>query len=417
MFNSFFPKPRLFLISIIVFAIAACALWYLFDIQFGDRLGFFRDPGDDHPIVGLSFFATPQFLWFYGYCGLCAAAFSAFWFLWSPNKWQWWSIPGSMLIVFTVYFNVQVSVALNNWRRPFWDAIQDALSGHSKTTAGDIYSLLLIFAEIAFVWMVVYVLTKFFVSHYIFRWRTAMNDYYMARWSDIRGIEGAAQRVQEDTMRFATIVEDLGSSVVDSVLSLIAFLPILLALSHHVAMLPIVGKIPYPLVVASIFWSLFGTVLLAGAGIKLPGLTFLNQRVEAAYRKELVYGEDNPGRCQPTTVSDLFSQVKRNYFRLYFHYAYFNIFRGLYIQADAIFVIVILIPTIAAGLITFGILQQILSAFGQVSGSFQFLVNSWTTIIELLSIHKRLMAFEAAFTGTKLPEIDRNYVPVPAPAE
>ena len=36
----------------------------------------------------------------------------------------------------------------------------------------------------------------------------------------------------------------------------------------------------------------FGTVLLMVVGNKLPGLQFNNQKVEAAYRKELVYGED-----------------------------------------------------------------------------------------------------------------------------
>ena len=39
----------------------------------------------------------------------------------------------------------------------------------------------------------------------------------------------------------------------------------------------------------------FGTVLLMVVGIKLPGLQFNNQKVEAAYRKELVYGEDHEG--------------------------------------------------------------------------------------------------------------------------
>ena len=52
--------------------------------------------------------------------------------------------------------------------------------------------------------MGVYVITNFFVSHYVFRWRTAMNDYYTSRWDQVRKIEGASQRIQEDTMRFAT---------------------------------------------------------------------------------------------------------------------------------------------------------------------------------------------------------------------
>ena len=54
------------------------------------------------------------------------------------------------------------------------------------------------------------VLTAFFVSHYIFRWRTAMNGYYVANWPRLRTIEGASQRVQEDTMRFSSTMEDLG---------------------------------------------------------------------------------------------------------------------------------------------------------------------------------------------------------------
>ena len=52
-------------------------------------------------------------------------------------------------------------------------------------------------------------------------------------------------------------------------------------------------------------------------------------------------------------------------------------------------------PTIVAGIITLGVLQQILRAFDRVETSFQFLVNSWSTIVELISIYKRLRAFES----------------------
>ena len=138
----------------------------------------------------------------------------------------------------------------------------------------------------------------------------------------------------------------------------------------------------------------------------MPGLEFKNQRVEAAFRKELVYGEDDEFRAQPPTLKELFANVRKNYFRLYFNYMYFNVARMLYLQADNIFVYVLLIPTIAAGAITFGILQQILTAFNQVSNSFQYLVNSWTTIVELLSVYKRLTSFEAAIKHEPLPGLD-----------
>jgi peptide/bleomycin uptake transporter len=39
-------------------------------------------------------------------------------------------------------------------------------------------------------------------------------------------------------------------------------------------------------------------------------------------------------------------------------------------------------------------MQQIVRAFGRVESSFQYLVNSWTDIVELISVFKRLRAFE-----------------------
>ena len=151
-------------------------------------------------------------------------------------------------------------------------------------------------------------------------------------------------------MRFAAIMEGLGVAFVDSIMTLIAFLPVLAALSIHVETLPIIGAIPYPLVTLSIVWSIFGTVLLLVAGIKLPGLEFKNQRVEAAFRKELVLGEESEDSAQPVTLKELFSNVRRNYFRIYLHYTYFNLFRYLYLQADNVIVYIFLIPTIVSGL-------------------------------------------------------------------
>ncbi len=108
------------------------------------------------------------------------------------------------------------------------------------------------FLVLALTYVLIAVFTSFFVSHYVFRWRTAMNDYYTARWTSVRHIEGASQRIQEDTMRFAAIMKSLGVSIVDAVMTLIAFLPVLLELSKNVKTLPIVGEIAYPLFYAAI---------------------------------------------------------------------------------------------------------------------------------------------------------------------
>jgi peptide/bleomycin uptake transporter len=406
MFKSFFPDSRWFWPSVILWAVICCGVWFEFSSVIGTLLGL--NMNEKEPVIGLGHFVTDTFKLFYVYYAVSVAIFALFWFTLKPSRWQWWSIGGSAFILFSTYYSVQVSVAINNWRRPFFDGVQAALSPNSKVTTAQLYTLMLQFAEIAFVAVFIYVITRFFVSHYIFRWRTAMNDFYTSQWPQVRRIEGASQRVQEDTMRFATIMEGLGVSMVEAIMTLVAFLPVLWSLSAYVSELPVFGAVPAPLFTAAIAWSVFGTLLLAAVGIKLPGLEFRNQRVEAAYRKELVYGEDNAERAQPATLASLFQDVRSNYFRLYFHYMYFNVARSLYLQADNIFAYLILVPTIAAGKITFGILQQILTAFSQVSNSFQYLVNSWTTIVELLSVYKRLTAFEAAIKHEELPEIEHT---------
>lgn len=385
-------------------------VWYAGGAELGRHFGMGPTAPDASPIVGVAIFWSPPFLWFYLYYALAVALFAGFWHVYSPHPWANWSILGSALIIFVTYFQVQVSVAVNTWYGPFYDLIQAALSKSRPVTAAEFYWELATFAGIAFVAVTVFFLSRFFVSHYVFRWRTAMNTHYMSNWPQIRSIEGASQRVQDDTMRFSSTVEGLGANLIDSIMTLIAFLPVLLKLSANVTELPLVGEVPYALVVVAILWSLFGTGFLALVGIKLPGLQFRNQRVEAAYRKELVYGEDDSERAGPATVSDLFDNVRRNYFRLYFHYMYFNAARRFYLQTDNIFPYIILVPTIVAGKITLGPMNQILNAFGQVRESFQYLVNSWTTIVELLSIYKRLRALDAVISGEPLPEIDQRYL-------
>lgn len=410
MFLSFFPSPRLFFTSAALWTLAAVLFWYLAASDMGYLVGLPNPAPDAAPIIGVSVFWSPPFLWFYLYYGLAVGIFAGVWRVVSPQPWFYWSVLGTALIIFVIYFQVQVSVAINAWYGPFWDLVQAAVSKSRPVALGEFYTEILTFFSIASVAVTVMALNNFFVSHYLFRWRNAMNDFYTENWERLRHIEGASQRVQEDSKRFATLTETLGVNLVDAAMTLIAFLPLLHRLSANVSEVPILGAIPYPLVTAALLWSVFGTALVAIIGIRLPGLEFRNQRVEAAYRKELVYGEDDANRARPHTVMELFNAVRTNYFRLYFNYLYFNVGRYLYIQSDNIFPFIVLAPTIVAGKITLGPLNQILSAFGQVRDSLQFLLKSWPTMIELLSVYKRLRAFEATLEGEALPELDREYI-------
>lgn len=422
MFVSFFPRPKLLFSSAAIWALFCILFWYFVARDWGPTLslgglvgyGYLPALPEGADEAARAAFDEQQSwavgFWFYQYFIISILLFAGAWSRLSPHPWQKWSLWGSALILFVNWFLVQLDVMINEWFGTFYDMIQRALGEPGSVEAGEYYLQIATFLQIALVYVFVAVLFRFFVSHFIFRWRTAMNNYYMERWQQLRHIEGAAQRVQEDTMRFAQITEGLGVSMVDSLMTLIAFLPLLWVLSANVTSLPIIGEVSQGLVFVAIIWSIIGTALVALAGIRLPGLEFRNQRVEAAYRKELVYGEDNADRADPPTVRELFENVRRNYFRLYFNYMYFNVVRIFYLQIGNLVPYIALGPTIVSGAITLGVMQQIIRAFSRVESSFQYLVNSWTTIIELLSIYKRLQAFEATLRGEPLPEIDRRYL-------
>jgi peptide/bleomycin uptake transporter len=420
MFASFFPWPRVFFLSAVAWAIFCMAVWYLFARTLGEQLSLGFLVGLPYPAgTAVEDAATASItsnlgadVWLYQYMIVGGAIFAVAWSRIFPHRWFWWSVVAAEVILFIVWFQVQLDVLINTWFGTFYDTIQKALATPQSVTIDDYFAQLMTFLIIAMVAITVAVFNAFFVSHFIFRWRTAMNDYYVANWQKLRRIEGASQRIQEDTMRFASTMEGLGVSLVDSVMTLIAFLPILWGLSVYVKELPIFGAVPQALVVVALFWAIFGTGLLALAGIRLPGLEFRNQRVEAAYRKELVLGEDYEDRAQPPVLAELFANVRKNYFRIYLNYLYFNVARYCYLQAGVLVPYVALAPTIVAAGFTLGVMQQILRAFDRVQSSFQYLVNAWTTIVELISIYKRLKAFEATLHESPLDRIES--APVPA---
>jgi len=417
-FESFFPRPKVFALSFLGWSLFTVLLWYFAlkgaggMLSLGGLVGFsfpaeLAEGADEAAQAAFSEAqSAPQTFWLYQYVIACYVIFTVVWMRLADTKWARWSVAGSALIIFTTWFQVQIDVFINFWYRDFYDLIQRALQ------EGGTVDILEFNGQIATVFVVLVpaimlaVLKLFFTSHYVFRWRAAMNERYTTIWPKVRHIEGASQRIQDDTMRFARIVESLGVNIIDSFMTLIAFLPILWGLSEFVSEIPILGEVPQALVIVAIIWSVFGTGLIALAGYRLPGLEFRNQRVEASYRKELVLGEDDELRAQPPTLNELFGFVRQNYFRLYLEYTYFNLVRFTSLQVGNIVPFFALGPSIVAGAITFGLFQQIMNAFGRVENSFQFLINAWPTIIELISIQKRLAAFENAIANEELDRIE-----------
>ena len=450
MFRSFFPAPKLFFSSAALWLLASVLIWFtigepirsvvsidrfthpVISTEIQDQPTTASEPATGDPAAGAGQtnpnapaetasdappateadaaapnpaasaaegselnFLTAERVWLYQYVLMVALVFCVFWYFYKRNEWYWWSVVSTTVILLVIYFQVQVQAFVNEWSGAFFNTIQLALTQPGSVSPEQLYGLTWTIVLVTIPNVLVAVGLAFYTSHYVFRWRKAMNFYYMEYWPQIRTVEGAAQRVQEDTMRFAAIMEDLGTAFFDSLITLVVFLPLLWNLSSSISELPIFGATPGGLVWVALAGAAAGTALLAIVGIKLPGLNFANQRVEAAYRKELVLGEDFEDRAQPATVRELFAAVQKNYFRLYFHYTYFNLARYGYTNMVGYVPLLVMAPSILAGTLTMGLYQQIQIAFGQVFSSFQFFARAWTVIVELQSVVMRLRKFES----------------------
>jgi len=311
------------------------------------------------------------------------------------RKWLLWAWLGSAVILSSLWVQVKIDVKINEWFGVFYDMIQKALAQPNAITLQEYFGSLLSFITLAGMYIALYVAISFFTAHFLFRWRTAMVEWYHSVYDKARKIEGASQRVQEDTIKFTRIMEGLGTSFIESIMVLVQFVPILLGLSIGIPIF-FFGDWQYGLITGALIWTLGGTLFLIALGwiLRLVGVEYDLQKKEAAYRKILVIAEDD-GNVRPKTINELFDDVRSIHFLSYIRYLYFNVGRMAYLQANVLSAYVFLAPAIVAGVVTLGVMQQIIRAFGRVEGSMQYLLKAWPTIIELMSVYKRLREFES----------------------
>ena len=314
------------------------------------------------------------------------------------KKWLWWSWGGGLLLALSLLIQVTITVKINQWYKGFYDVLQKPMEYSISVFWDKIFE----FTYLALPYVVLATFTAYFTRLYAFRWREAITFDYMPLWTSGNAkVEGSAQRLQEDTMRFAKIVESLGLQVVRAIMTLIAFTPILWSLSDKV-IVPVFKDVPGSLVWVALATSLGSMLISWFVGWKLPGLEYNNQKVEAKFRKELVYGEDDRTTyAKPETILELFTGIKFNYHRLYLHYGYFDIWVNIYDQFMVIVPYLVMAPGLFTGAITLGFVIQVSNAFQRVHGSFSLFTQNWTTITELRSIHKRLKEFEIAIGYSK----------------
>ena len=367
------------------------------------------------------------------------------------RAWALWAWGGLLLLLGTIVIETLIQVRLNEWYGEMWDLMQVP----NPENIGEFWRLIIVFCSLAFPFICLRVASSFFAQHYAFRWRQAITQAYLPYWERAgQDIEGASQRLQQDPERFARIVENLGLGLFRSVLTLIAFVPILATLSQEVVesfhtwrdslaaseippilqnhgaeiqekfppLMETIGDgqtpaalggiefmatLPYSLVWIGIAIALLGTVGSYFVGLKLPGLEYNNQRVEARFRKRLVYAEDNKDFADVPSLLELFTGLRFNYFRLYLHYSYFGLWANFFGQFVIIADLLLIGPGLIYGVLMLGVLNRVGHAFQRVTDSFAYFVDNWIQVTELLSIIKRLREFERAIGyGGKTPSTE-----------
>ena len=329
----------------------------------------------------------------------------------ASKEWALWAYGGLGLLISSLWVQVQLTVAINSWYGGFYDHLQIAAEFSENPQEGiDIFYDFLIstdflfngfegnpsFLVIAMPYVLLATFTAWFTRIYGLRWRQAITFNYIPRWQSVEEeIEGASQRIQEDCNRFARIVESLGLQVVRAIMTLVAFVPVLWTLSDSVT-IPFFSDIEGSLVWTALSVSIGGLIISWFVGYRLPGLEYNNQKVEAAFRKDLVLGEDDKvNYAQTDTLWYLFTGIRFNYQRLYLHYGYFDIWIESYGQFMVVVPFLIIGPSLFTGAALLGVVIQISNAFDRVHSGFALFLFNWTTITELRSIWKRLHEFEA----------------------
>ena len=313
------------------------------------------------------------------------------------RKWLLWAWGGLFILLSSLWAQVSLTVAINAWYGGFYDLMQNSATYFDRSQIGiDLfYDKLYDFCMLAMPYVIIATITNWFTRVYGLRWREAITFDYLPKWRDVtEDIEGASQRIQEDTHKFAEIIENLGLQIVRSIMTLIAFIPVLWELSAKTD-IPFFGMEGGSLVWYALVISIGGLIITWFVGAKLPGLEYNNQKVEAAYRKELVFGEDDKSNyAKPETILELFTGIRFNYQRLFNHYGYVDVWVNSYDQFMVIVPYLLVGPGLFTKLITLGVVVQVSNAFRKVHEGFGVFLYQFTSITELRSIWKRLSEFE-----------------------
>lgn len=345
------------------------------------------------------------------------------------------------LLLVSVISSVRIQVLLSYYHNDLYSALQAAFQGASGHNAAQrdsgihgFWIAIAIFAVLATVNIARIVVDTYLTQRFIIRWRIWLTGRLTGEWLADRvyyrvrfvesGIDNPDQRIQQDIDVFTTGVGTgpnvptyyaqsmLAFGAVESVVSVGSFAVILWNLSGPLAVLGV--QLP-----KALFWIVIGYVLVASViafriGRPLIGLSFRNERTNAAFRYALVRLRDaaeavafyRGERAERAQLDRRFGAVIANYRRYVRRTIGLIGWNYSVTQAIVPLPFVLQAPRLFAGTIKLGDVMQSATAFGEIQRGLSFFRNAYSQFASYNAAVIRLHGLvQAAEQARRLPAV------------
>nr|WP_304610560.1 ABC transporter ATP-binding protein/permease [Mycolicibacterium sp. P1-18] len=351
-----------------------------------------------------------------------------------------WLLLAAMLL--SVMVEVRIQVLLSYYSNDLYSALQVAVQGVASRDAGHrdsgihgFWMALVTFCVLATVHVARIVVDTYLAQHFIIRWRVWLTDrlttgwltgraYYGDRFSETP-VDNPDQRIQQDVDVFTTGVGS-GPNVptyystsiivfgaVESLVSVASFTTILWRLSGPLTVFGV--EVPKALFCFVVGYVVLASLVAFWIGRPLIGLSFRNEKTNAAFRYSLVRLRESAEavafyrgeRAEREQLDRRFQAVIANYRR------YVRRTIGLVgwnfsaTQAVSPLPYVVQAPRLFAGSITLGDVTQSATAFGKIQSGLSFFRNAYSQFASYDAVIERLHGLvEANERAQRLSSLD-----------
>ncbi|SAK85290.1 ABC transporter [Caballeronia hypogeia] len=311
---------------------------------------------------------------------------------------------------------VWINVRLNSWNADFYNALQNK-------NVKDFPHLLLIFTGLAFAYILLAVYGRYLRQMLAFRWRQWLTNRFLEQWLGDKAFyrierdrlaDNPDQRISDDLQSFATTTLSLSLDLLSTLVTLVTFITILWtlagALTFSLGATPI--TIPGYMVWAAALYAILGSLIIQKVGHPLVSINYQQQKVEADFRFGLIRVRENAEQIafydgiatETANAKTIFQRIRDNWWMIMKYTKRMTFVLSFYGQIAIIFPIMVAAPRYFAGAFSFGVLMQISSAFGTVSDSFSWFINSYSTLVEWRATVNRLREFKRVMRSTHIRE-------------